>query len=101
MEQETAPTIELSTEIVDRIKGLFYNSTNESFEGMTFDTKETVFYLNKCKITSFLSHHIDSMHALTDVKFILCDEADFFPKSEQDNVRTVCERYIGEIYSQI
>jgi hypothetical protein len=90
----TGPRIELSREIVNRIKGLFYNSTNESFEGMTFDSKETVCYLNKCKITSFPSHHIDSMHALTDVKFILCDEADFLPKSEQDNVRVVCERYI-------
>jgi hypothetical protein len=48
---------------------------------MIFDSKETVCYLNKCKITSFPSHHI---------------EVDFLPKSEQDSVRVVCERYIAK-----
>ena len=36
--------------------------------------------------------------ALDNPKFILLDEADFFRKNEQEDVRHVSERYIG-IYS--
>ena len=63
---------------------------------LTFDNKETVLELNGCIIEAFPSNHLDSYRALDNPKFILIDEADFFRKSEQDDVRDVSERYIGK-----
>ena len=64
--------------------------------GLTFDNKETVLELNGCTIEAFPSNHLDSYRALENPKFILIDEADFFRKSEQDDVSDVSERYIGK-----
>ena len=61
--------------LIDRMKKLF-----SSTKGLTvFDTKETVVELNGVKIEAFPSHHLDAMRGLSDVSFILLDEADFFP----------------------
>ena len=61
-----------------------------------FDNKETVIELNGCNIEAYPSNHLDSFRALTNPKFILLDEADFFRKSDQQDVRHVSERYIGK-----
>jgi hypothetical protein len=61
-----------------------------------FDSKETVLELNKVRIESYPSNHIDSFRSLDNPKFILLDEADFFRKSEQEEVRAVAERYIAK-----
>ena len=45
---------------------------------------------------SISSNHIDSFRALDNPKFILLDEADFFRKGEQEDVRHVTESYIGK-----
>jgi thymidine kinase len=39
---------------------------------------------------------LDAFRSLTNPKFILLDEADFFRKSEQEDVRHVSERYIAK-----
>jgi len=39
---------------------------------------------------------LDVYRALDNPKFILLDEADFFRKSEQEDVRHVSERYIAK-----
>ena len=83
----TGPRIDLAVTLIDRLKGLFSNS------GVFFDSKETVLELNGCIIEAFPSHHLDAMRGLTDVKFILLDEADFFPPGQQENARSVSERY--------
>ena len=64
--------------------------------GIYFGNKETVLELIGCRIEAFPSNHIDSFRALDNPKFILCDESDFFRKSEQDDVGHVSERYIGK-----
>jgi hypothetical protein len=84
----TGPRIDLAVTLIDRLKGLFSNA------GIFFDTKETVLELNGCIIEAFPSHHLDSMRGLTDVRFILLDEADFFPIGQQQDARDVSERYI-------
>ncbi len=61
-----------------------------------FDSKETVLELNRVRIESYPSNHIDSFWSLDNPKFILLDEADFFRKSEQEEVRAVSERYIAK-----
>jgi hypothetical protein len=45
---------------------------------------------------AYSSNHIDAYRALDNPKFILLDEADFFRKGEQEDVRDVSERYIGK-----
>jgi hypothetical protein len=64
--------------------------------GITFASKETVLELNGCVIEAFPSNHLDAFRSLTNPKFILLDEADFFRKSEQEEVRHVSERYIAK-----
>jgi hypothetical protein len=87
----TGPNIEMATKLIKRMKGIF-----ERKLGLYFTNKETVLELNGVTVEAFPSNHIDSFRALDNPKFILLDEADFFRKSEQDDVRHVSERYIGK-----
>jgi hypothetical protein len=73
------------------MKGLFQDKLD-----VTFDTKETVLELNGCSIEAYPSNHIDAFRSLTNPKFILIDEGDFMPKFQQDEVRSVSERYIAK-----
>src|SRR5215204_2943498 len=86
----TGPNQELAIKMIKRIKGLFEP------HGITFDSKETVIELNGCSIEAYPSNHIDAFRSLTNPKFILLEEADFFRKNEQEDVRHVAERYIGK-----
>jgi hypothetical protein len=87
----TGPNIDLSIKLIRRMKNLFYNKLD-----ITFDSKETVLELNKCRIEAYPSNHIDSFRSLDNPKFILLEEADFFRKNEQEDVRAVAERYIAK-----
>jgi hypothetical protein len=86
----TGPNQDLAIKIIKRMKGLFEP------HGITFDSKETVLNLNGCSIEAYPSNHIDAFRLLTNPKFILLEEADFFHKSEQVEVRQVAERYIAK-----
>jgi hypothetical protein len=87
----TGPNIDIAIKLIKRLKAVF-----ESRLGIVFQDKETVLELKGCTIEAFPSNHLDSYRALENPKFILIDEADFFRKSEQDDVRDVSERYIGK-----
>ncbi|HEY9386214.1 MAG TPA: hypothetical protein VIP70_04190 [Nitrososphaeraceae archaeon] len=87
----TGPNQDIAIKLIKRMKGLF-----EPKLGITFDTKETVLELNGCSIEAYPSNHLDAYRALDNPKFILLDEADFFRKSEQEDVRHVSERYIAK-----
>ena len=87
----TGPNIDIAIKLIKRLKNIFYPKL-----GIIFDNKETVLELNSCTIQAFPSNHLDSFRSLTNPKFILLDEADFWRKSEQDDVRHVSERYIGK-----
>ena len=84
----TGPRIDLGINLIDRIKGLF--------PSIIFPTKQTTVWLNGVKIEAFPSHHLDAMRGLANVSFVLLDEADFFPQGQQEDARTVSERYIGK-----
>jgi hypothetical protein len=86
----TGPNQELAIKCIKRIKALFEP------HGIRFDSKETVINLNGCEIQAYPSNHIDAFRSLTNPKFILLDEADFFRASEQQEVRHVAERYIAK-----
>jgi hypothetical protein len=87
----TGPNIDIAIKLIKRMKGLF-----ERKLGLTFPSKETVLELNGCRIEAYPSNHIDAYRALDNPKFILLDEADFFRKGEQEDVRHVSERYIAK-----
>jgi hypothetical protein len=87
----TGPNIEIAIKLIRRLKGIF-----EPKLGITFQTKETVVVLNGCTIEAYPSNHLDAYRALDNPKFIFIDEADFFRKGEQEDVRHVSERYIGK-----
>ena len=70
----TGPRIELAITLINRMKGLLE-------EKIKFDSKETVVELNRVKIEAFPSHHLDAMRGLSNVSFILLDEADFFTRT--------------------
>src|SRR5690242_1727249 len=87
----TGPRIDLAIALIDRMKRLL---TKKGL--VTFDTKETVIELNGVKIEAFPSHHLNAMRGLSNVSFILLDEADFFPPGQQQDARDVSERYIAK-----
>jgi hypothetical protein len=87
----TGPNQDIAIKLIKRMKGLFIDKL-----GISFDTKETVLELNGCSIEAYPSNHIDAFRSLTNPKFILIDEGDFFRKNEQDDVRYVSERYIAK-----
>jgi hypothetical protein len=86
----TGPNQDIAIKLIKRMKALFEP------HDITFADKETVLELNGCTIEAFPSNHLDSYRALDNPKFIFIDEADFFRKSEQEDVRHVSERYIGK-----
>jgi hypothetical protein len=86
----TGPNQDISIKLIKRMKAFFEK------HGITFDSKETVIELNGCTIEAYPSNHIDAFRSLTNPKFILIDEGDFFRKNEQESVRMVAERYIGK-----
>src|SRR6266516_2639256 len=87
----TGPNIDIAIKLIKRMKGLF-----EPKLGLIFSSKETVLELNGCTIETYPSNHIDAYRALDNPKFILLDEADFFRKGEQEDVRHISERYIAK-----
>ena len=87
----TGPNIDIATKLIKRLKGIFEHKL-----GLTFNNKETVLELNRCRIEAFPSNHLDAYRSLENPKFILIDEGDFFRKGEQQDVRFVTERYIGK-----
>ena len=85
----TGPNIEIATKLIKRLKEIF-----DTKLGLTFNDKETHLQLNGSSIEASINH-IDSFRALENPKFILLEEGNFFRKSEQEDVRFVIERYIG------
>jgi hypothetical protein len=60
------------------MKGLF-----EPKLGIAFANKETVLELNGCSIEAYPSNHLYAYRALDNPKFILLDEAEFFPNQSK------------------
>ncbi|HEY9386646.1 MAG TPA: hypothetical protein VIP70_06375 [Nitrososphaeraceae archaeon] len=86
----TGPNQDIAIKLIRRMKALFEP------HNIIFDSKETVLELNGCRIEAYPSNHIDAFRALDNPKFILLDEADFFPKFQQEDIRHVSERYIAK-----
>ena len=84
------PNWDLAVKMIKRMKALFEP------HNIYFDSKESVIELNGCSIQAYPSNNLGSFRSLTNPKFILIEEADYFDKSEQEEVRHVAERYIAK-----
>jgi hypothetical protein len=90
----TAPRIELTIDIVDRLKGIFEKWNNDL---ILFNSRNTIASLNDVKIEAFPAHlGLKGMRGLTDVKMIIYDEAAFFDTSMIGEARDTIERYIAK-----
>ena len=87
----TAPRLELSVSLIDRLKRLFLPKL-----GITFGTKETVLFLNSVKIQAFPSHNLSAMRGIPNVSVIFSDETDFTRVSESSELIDVIERYLAK-----
>ena len=87
----TGPNIDIAIKLIKRMKSLF-----ERKLGLIFANKETVLELNGSESKRILQTILMLIRALDNPKFILLDEADFFRKGEQEDVRHVSERYIAK-----
>ncbi|PWU81187.1 MAG: hypothetical protein DLM72_08320 [Candidatus Nitrosopolaris wilkensis] len=83
------PNQELAISLIRRLKRLFEPD-------VYFNDKEVICLLNGVRIEAFPSNHLNAARALENPKFILADEADFFGKSEQLEVRKIVERYLAK-----
>jgi hypothetical protein len=86
------PRIDLAEDLCDRFKGLF----RKNFPNLFDKTRSTLALLNGVKVEAFPSHNVSSMRGLTNVKFIMSDESDYYPRFQQQEVRAVMEGYIGK-----
>lgn len=90
----TGPNLDLATKLIRRIRTVFNRHHNVDLHG-----KETRIVLNGCEIQAYPAGNLSSYRSLTNPKFILLDEADFFGEKKKDDmweVRYVTERYIGK-----
>jgi hypothetical protein len=84
------PSIGLAVKLMKRLRRMFEP------HGITFDYKETFLVINGVEIECYPSHHLDSFRSLEHPKIIYVSEGDFFPPSEQSDVRHISERYIAK-----
>jgi len=85
----TGPNIDVAITLIQRLKRLFPPN-------LLPQTKETVCELAGVHIQAFPSYNLDSARGLEKPICVWLDEADYFPPSEQDEARTISERYIGK-----
>jgi hypothetical protein len=75
------PRINSAEDLIARFKALFGDLQKEKER-----TQSTVVIVNGVRVEAFPSHHEGTMRGLTNVKFILSDETDFYPPFQQKEV---------------
>ncbi len=86
------PNIDLAKKLIHRMKAMVRDMIYTQMETST----QVSFEVNGVWIQAFPSNHLDAYRSLARPKFIFVDEADFFKKGEQEDVRKVSERYIAK-----
>jgi hypothetical protein len=92
----TGPRLELSVNLISRLKALL--SQSEALHKRygvqpVFDSKETICCINGATIAAMPSNHLDASRGLPAVSFMLLDEAAFFRSDQQELARGIVERY--------
>jgi hypothetical protein len=76
-----------------RMKRLFMPRLGIDFTDMF---NKTTLVLNGCRINAYPSRNLGGLRGQEAMAFILVDEADFFPRNDQTEVRDAVEGYIGK-----
>lgn len=84
----TGPRINLAEDLIDRIYNMLIAKQN-----IICPRSGPIIYVNNVTIQAFPSHTVSSARGYTDVKFILLDEADYFPIGQREEARAVAEGY--------
>jgi hypothetical protein len=85
----TAPRIELTIDLITRLKNIFARNNL-----LQFDDKNTVCTINSCTIQGFPSHlGIRSMRGYTDIACIVIDEASWFNINQNMEITDTVERF--------
>lgn len=82
----------LSIALVDRAKKLFWN--DQTNQGITFDTKESVLEINGVRLESYMSHRIEGLRGRPNLSFGMADESSKWPLSEQQPVLDALLGYV-------
>lgn len=97
------PNIDLAKKLIKRMINILgdftlgSNKYQEALEQLNLGGETQVsLEVNGVWIQAYPSNHLESYRSLDRPKFILVDEADFFKKSDQPEVRHVSERYIAK-----
>ena len=86
----TAPNIELTIDLITRIKRIF---TNKNL--IEFDDKNTVCTINGCRVEAFPASNasIKSLRGYDNIVMLVLDEASWFHLNQNQNVTDTVERY--------
>lgn len=94
------PNLDLGKKLMKRVKYCFNNIRETqnipSLKSFVLEGSAKEIIINNVTITVFPSNHLDAMRGQPNVSFVLIDEGDYFPPSEQLNVLTVSTRYIAK-----
>lgn len=79
-------------------KGIMHRMKNKLYQRLkiTFDFNDRVLDINGCIIEAYPSRNPDAFRALHNLKWIFCDESDFYDPNNIDNVMDAIERYYAK-----
>jgi len=83
--------MDISEEIIRRLIGLF-----DRFPFLNIKQSKSKTIINNVIIDGYPADNVNSLRSFHNLAFILVDEADFFRKSLQKEIRTVIERYVAK-----
>lgn len=86
----TGPRIDLARQSINRMRDMIM------YKYPLSDLTQEHFIINGVTVYAFPSNHLDTFRGQPSVKFVFLDEADFFRKTDQYDVRDTSERYIGK-----
>ena len=90
----TGPRIQLSQDLIARFKALFPPPSQLP------ETEKAIAIINNVRVEAFPSFHCSAARGYTDVRFILVDEASFWPPHQIQEVMGVVSGYITKPNSQ-
>lgn len=80
---------EFANEIKERMERLFRNE----YRGVIRDSKHTECYINNTKFKVFPTKRLKDVRGYIDVAYLFIDEADYFDRKEQDELKYVIKSY--------
>lgn len=91
----TGPRMEITVMLMDRLKNL------PILRDVQFSFRKEVFKINGVHFEAYPSNNLHSARGIDRVSYWFLDEADFWDTSQQNEARTVAERYWGKSQARV